>query len=232
MIREFIATLSNREIATIIWLLVILFLLFLKSKSVRKSMLEFLISVIKMWKLFSFTLFYIFITVFLLYKLNLWNIGLVKVTILWLFGFAITMVINFAKIFGERGYFKRIIIEIIGLTTIIPFLVNFYSFSLWKEMFIVPIMILSVCISTVSVYDKKNIQAGKCANKVINMISIIIFIYSFYKTILNFSNIANINTLREMLLPVLLSFSFIPFVYFLSLYSRWENEKLLKKLNH
>jgi len=219
---------SNREIATIVWLLAIFFLVFLKYKSVRKSVFDLIISVFKMWKLFSLMLLYIFVAIFVLYKLNLWNIGLAKITILWLLGFAITTVVNFAKIFGEKGYLKRIIIEIIGLTAIVSFLVNFYSFSLWIEMFIVPIMILSVCVSTVSVYDQKNRQVGKFANKVINGISIIIFIYSFYKTILNFSNIANINTFRELLLPVVLSFSFIPFVYFLSLYSRWENEKLLK----
>jgi hypothetical protein len=139
------------------------------------------------------------------------------------------MFLNSFKIGAEKGYLKKIIIEIIGLAMIVSFISNLYSFSLWIELLLIPIIALFAGTAALSQYKPKYNSAGIFSNRVITTIGLVIFCVSLYKTIAHFGDLATADTLREFALPILLSLMFIPFVYASSVYSRWELKKIREK---
>jgi peptidoglycan/LPS O-acetylase OafA/YrhL len=167
---------------------------------------------------------YIATIIFILYKSSFLNESSIKITIFWFFGWALVMIVNSIKIGREKGYLKRIIIEIIGLTAIISYISNFYSLPLLFELIIIPVMFLSVGMAAVALNEPKNKKAGECANMMTTVIMVTIFVYSLCKTIINFKGFTTINILREFLTPVILSLAFIPFMYILSIYSKREQK--------
>lgn len=216
---------SNREIATAIWLIIILLFVSLKSKTFYRSLLGLLFASFRIWKIFLLMIFYITIIIFILYKSGFLNESSIKITIFWFFGWALVMVINSTKIWREKGYLKNIILEIIGLAAIISYILNFYSFSLLFELTIIPVVFLLAGVAAIAPYEPKNKKVGEFANTASMVIGVTIFVYSLYKTVIDFKSFATTDTFREFLIPVILSLMFIPFPYLLSIYSKWEQKK-------
>lgn len=220
---------NNREISIAIWVIILFIFISIKQPNFYKNIFNVIVSFFRLSKYFLIMFLYILISVFALYKLSIWNIGFIKITIFWIFGWAIIMFINSVKIENEKGYLKKIIFEIIGLTVFISFMSNLYNFSLWLELILIPFIALLAGMSAVASFDKKYNPIGKFTNNILFIFGIIVLGVSLYKTIIYFNNLATINTFKEFIIPILLSFIFIPFVYISSLYSRWQLKNTLNK---
>lgn len=217
---------NNREIATIVWAIALLVWVLIKQPTFYKSILGLLGSVVRMWKYFLPMLVYVALSIFILHKLCLWDTSLMKVTIFWFFGWAVVMFVNSMKIGRENGYLKKIIFDMVGLAIFISFISNFYSFSLWFELLLVPFVGLLAGMSALAGFDKKYDLVGKFTNGTLIGIGLIVFIVSLYKTVVHFNDFATVGTLQEFTIPILLSLMFIPFAYAFSLYGRWEQERV------
>lgn len=220
---------NNREIATIVWLIVLVFWLLIKQPTFHKSIFGLLGSIIRMWKYFLVMLGYVALSIFMLHKVHFWDVSFVKVTVFWFFGWAVVMFTNSMKIREENGYLKKTIFKIIGLSIFISFISNFHSFALWLELLLVPFVLLLAGVSAVAGFDKKYDSVEKFTKGLLTIVGLVVFCASFYKTIMHFNDFASKSTLQEFLLPILLSFMFIPFIYALSVYGRWEQNKIRDK---
>jgi len=229
MLEQGISIFNNREVATIVWSVVLLVWVFIKQPNFYRSLLGLLVAVAKMWKFFLPMLIYVALSIFALYKLNLWDSTLLKITLFWFFGWAVVMFANSMKIGKEKGYLKKIIFELVGLTVFISFISNLYSFSLMFELFLVPFVALLAGISAVESFNQENNMVGKLTNNILIFLGLVIFIVSLYKTIVYFGDFASMSTLQEFLIPILLSFMFIPFACGLSIYSHWEQKRIMKE---
>ncbi|NCS98855.1 hypothetical protein GW764_01575 [Candidatus Parcubacteria bacterium] len=121
---------NNRELASIIWVIILLIWTLIKSKDFWKSLCGLVISIIRAWKIFFSIFIYTFFSIFVLYKIGIWNLSLIKITAFWLFGWAIIVLMNSSNNYKKQGYLKKIFKEIIGLTVIVSFISNLHSFSL------------------------------------------------------------------------------------------------------
>lgn len=214
---------STRDIALFIWIFISVILM-LFSKNIRNSMFGFLKALfIKEFILILFlfiihTLFYVFV----LHKVNLWHMSLLKDTIFWMFGFGCVSMFNVNDL-NKNSDFRKLLIEVLKWTVVIEFFVNFFTFSLTKEIIILPILVWFSMMQVFASYKEEHKPVEKMMKFIIGSFSIFIFFFSLYKTITNSSDFFTIDNLKTFLLPVILSITFLPFLYWVNLFVKYES---------
>jgi hypothetical protein len=213
---------NNREIALLLWIVVIVLAVLLSK--LRKSLVPIIQILTKRMFLIIFSLIgaYLFGIILLLKNLDVWQNANLKDVLFWLFSVGLILVfkINDAK---SNAYFKDIFLSAIKWTIVLEFVVNLYSFSLFTEIIILPVLVVLATTQTVAELDEKHKVVSKFLQNVIAIAGLSIFSYSLYKTIINFDDVLNIQNLGSFLLPSTITILFIPFVYFLALYSAYES---------
>jgi hypothetical protein len=229
---------DNRDLATIIWLIIILIIFF-----VAKDPRNAFYNVIKAFfqpQLFRITLLsiiYFEILLILLLNFGLWNITLFKDSIYWFLGFFIVNIFNSTKISSNPEILKGFITKNFKLFVLFEFFTNFYTLDLWLELLLLPILaFLGIMLAMIEVYPDR-ISNTKIAKAIINIpILVIVSIYFFNSISIVFDQMntfLTLTTLKKLLLPIILIILSIPFLYLLSLYSLYESFFLrLKYLYH
>lgn len=175
--------LSMRELAIAIWFS-IAFIACTFSKSIRQSIFG-IFKALFAWKIsvsllafFLHTAFYVFI----LSKTGLWNPSLLKDTIIWALSFGFVSLMNINKV-NDTKYFKNVFIDAIKWTIAIEFVVNFFTFSLTKEIILVPIIVFSAMMQAFASFDPKHKQVENLMKNFLMYFSIFVFLFSLYKTV-------------------------------------------------
>ena len=216
-------SLNNREIATYVWFALII-ILCLISPSIRKSFVNVLVLLFGkkiLTSVLSMAL-YVTLVVVLLRYFDFWDKSLLKDTIVWLFGVGFISIMNSNKAIKDEGHFKGIIIDTIKLTIIVDFIVNLYVFNFWIELIFLPFVTLLVLMQLVSQTEEKYSSVLKLVNTLLSIVGLVLIAYSVYMCITDFQKFASIQNLKNFLLPVILTFAFLPFLYFLVLYMCYE----------
>jgi len=229
---------SNRELSIIIWLTIFLVFSFTK-KDVLKSF-GHLISTFFQQKIIDTVLLMIIYVELLVLGLSLigfWELPLLKDTILWTIfvGFLLLMKTN--KINSEKSYLNSILKGSLKGIIIVVFIANFYNFSLVIELILIPIMTL-IGISQVFTQDKPEYKlVEKLFNVITSFFGVVVLIYTIYRISQQFGEFANLMTLKVFLLPIILTILYLPFLYFVALWSLYEVmiirlDSRLKKKKH
>lgn len=226
---KIIDSLSTRELAWATWILIALTACMF-SKSIRSSIVG-VIKALFAWKI-SVTLLAFFVHtalyVFLLFKFRLWDISLLKDTIIWTLGFGFISLMNVNKI-NDNVYFKKVLVDTIKWTIAIEFIVNFFTFSLTKELIIVPVLVFSAMMQAVASFKPEHKQVENLFKYLLTTLGLLIFFFSFYKTVEQHSKLFTVDNLKSFLLPVFLSLTFLPFMYLYNLFVKYE--ELWTRLN-
>lgn len=216
---------STREMALIIWgsLFVITALIVLKFKDVFDLLRKFFNRKIQipLWGMFS----YIAVLTFVFFKVGLWNIDLLKDTLIWSLTSATILFFNINKA-KDSSYFIPIIIE--NLKAVIPlqFITNFYTFSFAVEMFIIPLMtfigVMQIAAENSSRSNAEHLKVASCLKSIFSAIGVVIIIYVCYKTFVDYKSLIIAKNLKSLFLPVVYTFLLLPFLYLLALYMNYE----------
>lgn len=222
---------NNREIATAIWLLVI-FILMLFNRDIRKSFLDVFKKAFFDIKILSSIFFMIAYTagiVFVLYQINSWNISLLKDTVVWFCFTAIVVCFNLVTSETDQNLFRKVIVDTIKIVIIIEFIVNTYTFSLVGELVLIPVVTFIVILGVFAKTDEKNSSVAKLTNGLLIIIGIVILIFVISNVVSDYKNFVSLDTLRKFLLPPLLTILFLPFIYFMILFTAYDD--LFNQLN-
>ncbi len=205
--------LSNRESAIFVWFIIVSAFLLL-SKTIRKSTLNLLKIFIekKILLLIIGMLLYVSFEVFLLYLIKLWNISLIKDTILWIGGIAFVLLINSHK---DKFSFKKILCDNLKFIIIIGFLVNFYNLNFWIEFVLFPVLFILFWLAIV----EKPIK--KIANFVLLLFGGFLIVFTIIQLVINFSDFVSYDTLQTFILPLALTLLYMPFIYLMTLYMKY-----------
>ena len=216
------AIFNNREIALLFWIALIVLAVLLSK--LRKSLVPiFKILTSKMFLIiFSLIGAYLYGIILLLKNLEVWQTSYLKDVLFWLFSVGLILIfkINESK---SNAYFKGIFLSAIKWTIILEFIVNLYSFSLFTEIIILPVLVFLAMTQAVAEMDEKHKMVSKFLQNVIAVAGLLIFSFSLYKTVINFDAVLTFQNLIVFLLPSTITILFIPFVYFLALYSTYES---------
>lgn len=217
------AIFNNREIATGIWL-VIAAVWFGKNAGVREAVARMLKMFLEPKIAVPILLMagYLWLGVLLLSRLHLWDGSLLKDTIYW---FLLTGFVLFMNIMGNKEpipFLKKTVVRCVAVTVFLEFLLNLYTFPLWGEMIFIPAVAFLGAASALTETDPNLEPVKKLFEGIQTIIGIIMVIYLVWMTWLHHSDLSLSDILSSILLPILLTILFLPFLYLSKLAADYE----------
>lgn len=209
---------DNREIAILVWL-GIFFTWAISQKDIRKSLFAIFKAFTQKAILISsiLMLLYIGAMIYVLYRVNFWDISILSDTVIWIFGVAAVLFINISHT-QEDDYFRKVIIDNIKLVVFIEFLTNLYVFDLWIELLLVPILASIGAMLGVASARPAYKQVESFLTVIVAFIGVGFLAYALYNVIVDLKGFASLQSLRTFVLPIILTIMFLPFVYALAVY--------------
>lgn len=238
-------SLSNREVAIVIWLAVLMLFMLINQDTRQglSGLLKALFDIKIIGVLIALT-FYVLLVTAEFYKIGAWHLYLLKDSMLWFFSVALVIFFNINKVDNDN-YFKDIIKDSIKWTIFLEFAMNFYTFSLMTEMIIAPLLafitIIKVYSGAYAKQDEKYAAVSKLFSILFSSAGWAFGFFVVYKTVTQYNQLLSLANLQSLLLPVVYTAAVIPFMYFLAVYVKYEtlfirirfmtnNDELQKKL--
>ncbi len=223
--------LNNREIATIIW--IILFFLFaLLKEKLRSSFCQFVRITFSRFilGLIASMLVYVFLMVLTFQKIGFWDTSALKDTVAWTFGVAFVMLFNVNKAGEEEHYFQRIFSDNIKLAVILEFITNMYAFSLALELIMVPVATILIMMKMVAGLKPEHKQVDSSVGYILGIIGTVLIVATLRGIIVDFRSFASLRTLRDFLLPPVFTIALLPYIYVLALFIKYDS--IFKRINY
>ncbi len=214
---------NNREIAIILWFIIfVTFICF--NKDVRESIKNVMTTLFcKKFVIFYLIFLGYFISIiYLLFKIEFWNISLLKDTLFWVL-FVQFPIFGKAIENGKDGsFFSNLILKNIAFIGLIKFIVNFWTFNLFFELIIVPFFVFLGVVYAFSLKDRKYRSVKRVLEGFFTIYLIFVFINVILSTINSPEKLLSINNLKSILLPIILLFLNLPIIYGLALHNLYE----------
>ena len=215
---------NNREIAAGVWLLILLAWVLWKPE-IRTAFLDVLEAFFA-WKIVLPTMMmslYVLLMVIVYEKIGFWDISALKDTIFWALGAAFVMLIHSNEAASDEHFFRNAVLDNIKLVLVLEFIVNVYSFDFWAELVIVPVVSLVAMMSVYAEAKTEYKQVKPFLDAILSILGIVILAFTIYEIVIDFHNFATTGTLRDFLLPLLFTTTFLPFIYFMALLVKYED---------
>src|SRR5690606_26466381 len=224
---DFLKLLSNREISILIWLALTFMFLITKSKA---SFGKFLLVLKALFskKVIPFYIgigIYLALIVFSFNKLGIWEFSLYKDFIYWLLTTGMVMFYSVSDIKSYKD-FTKIILTATSLTIILEFIVGFYNFSLIWELILIPTLTFISLLTFAAEREKEDSNSQLVAIFFKNILSILGFgflFYGIYQLTINYNTFFTLGNLKSFLLPPLFTILFLPFIYYVVLFIKYEH---------
>lgn len=217
---------NNREIAIGLWLLAISIYVFLSPKMVEvKSSFRHLLSaffVKQIMSVLGLMIVYIIFVIYFLSEMDLWNAEQIKNTVFWCVSVGFMSLFKIESIKKDKSFFKHSVVDNLKLLAILQFIVGVYTFPIWIEILLVPILALIGAMSAIVEGDKKYHQVKTILEYCLSIFGIILIIYTLYMLTTNFSEFGNKKTGYDFFIPSLLTLFYLPFLFFILVYSTYE----------
>lgn len=166
---------------------------------------------------------YVALMVFLFYKIQLWDVSLAKDTIYWAVGTAFVLLINLNDALRDERYFRKILVDNLKFILVLEFIVGFYAFNLLIEIILVPLVVLIFAISAVAGMKNEHISVKRIMDSILAFFSFLLIVFALFSVFTNYQELITTDTFYSFLLPPLLTFAYLPFLYFFALIMAYEN---------
>ncbi|WP_432284183.1 hypothetical protein SLT36_20570 [Aminobacter sp. BA135] len=218
--------LSNREIATLIYLGLLLaaVIFWKKGRPLAHDVVRafFFPKLALIWLSMSL---YVAACVWLLAWLSLWDWPNLKSTLLWWLTVGFTCIFEAQQLKDKPYALRKLVRDAFTLSAIILFIAELVSFPLWVELLMLPSLVFLTLFIAVGEH-----QADKPGMpRVLNLLrglqtlaGLIILGFSYWLVAGRVTDFWSLDTLREFGLPLLLWLMFVPFIFLLAVYMTYE----------
>ena len=217
---------NNREIAIGFWLLAISAYVLLSPKMIEvRSSFRHLLSaffVKQIMLVLGLMVAYMMFVVYFLYGMDLWNTDQIKNTVFWCTSVGFMSLFKIESIKEDKSFFKHSVLDNLKLLAILQFVVGVYTFPVWIEILLVPALVLIGAMTTIAETDKKYHQVKTLLEYCLSIFGIILIVYTLYMLATNFGEFGNEKTAYDFFVPPLLTLFYLPFVFFMLVYSTYE----------
>lgn len=216
-------SIDNREIVLISFIVLILIIL-ISSKKIRPSLISLVQAATARQLLIVYSLgtAYLVVSLTFLHHLNFWNNSLLKESLIWLFINGFPLIHGILKPTNASGFYKTAILNNIKGLAFVEFIIGIYTFSLGFEYLLGISATFLILIKLVSERDQSAIRISKLANTLLSILGLILIVNISIQIIEDYNSFFNVLNLKKVLLPLFLTVLFIPFIYCLRLYSKYE----------
>lgn len=218
--------LSNREWASLFWIAAFVGYAVFKDKNGQlakgfKNVLRtFFVPTIVV--VLAWASLWIVLCVQMLRYIGAWDFANLKTTLLWVVTFAFVTSFDTIRITEDDTYFRRTVRDTLGATVAITFIAEAYSFPLAVELILLPFLALTTGIQVVSHKKPEQASVHKLASTLLAVTCLVYVAYGLYMVARDFQGFATWNTLREFLIPIVLSLLFLPYLYVVSVLVTYE----------
>ena len=226
--------LTTREQATLIWILVVLILFYVFSKRIRKISNKAMDSIEKtlfrkkflIWlgSIISSILLSSILLYIILNNFDIWDTYLIKIIIGWTIVSGIILSFEANSIFKNKQNLQSILLKNVTLlawaTSLIIFVFNLHPFNLWIELIIVPLGVFLMIFEIVA--RKQHLVIHKIVVIIIAVLTTLIFSFSLYKLIVDYTTILTTNNIVQFFVPTLSTILYLPFLYLMALFMSYE----------
>ncbi len=204
---------NNREIAFLLWLSVAI-LYFASLKRLRPAILSLIKAFFQPRLLYLQLLAWIYITIIILLmaKISLWNIEMMKDTLIWVLISSFYLLIK-AFDSKEDKYFATLLLDLLKIITIFEVIVNLYTFSLIVEIILVPILAIILMMQVFSANKLEYRSAHKFLNSLLVLFGIWVLVYSIYQISIHFKELKFNQIGLNYFFTIWITISFVPFIY-------------------
>ncbi|WP_306486300.1 MULTISPECIES: hypothetical protein [Abiotrophia] len=211
---------STRELVFIIYLTILAFWVIAK-KSIRDSLFDLIKFALppKLLVPFTILIFYSSIIIYILHCLSLWDLAYIKDIILWILFSGVPVCFNSINSSVEDHYFKHMITDNITFAVLAEFFIATFPFNFLIELILQPVFIALISIQIRSKYRE---EYRAVTNYFLSIFSLIIIGHIIIQVFKEYTQFNFIQTAITLALPLILSILYLPFAYFLALYSKYE----------
>ena len=205
---------NNREIAIAIWLT--LFAIWILTKPNVRTSIAGVLHAFRNWKILTCVtamLLYTGAIVATLYAIGIWQLPMIKDTVLWFCFTALAMVMRFATSRDNDNIMRTVVADNAKLIIFIEFLIGTYVFSLPAELVLVPFVTVLVMLDAVAKLDEKYAHVAKFTTFLLAVTAFAIIGFAVSRAIDDLQNFETLDTVRIIAFPPLMSIAFIPFIY-------------------
>lgn len=215
---------STREIATILWTL-IFFIFIFRDKSIRISLRKIAATLFNKKLLIPLLFLYIYLAtiLYLLYTINIWEMYLLKDSIIW--GVFSATTLMFKSFDNNKDYKEFITIYFFSslkLVFIFEFLINFFTFNLLIELILIPLIAILVIFEVVSEKEQKYKQIYTISRYIQCIIGLILIIYVSISVFNDFNSLGSLSVLKSVLFTPFMTILIFPYIYIIKLYTIYE----------
>lgn len=216
-------TFNNRELAIILWFSVI-FIWSISKQNIRGSYKQIL-KVFFNKKIIIpvlFMLFYVYGITIVLFLMNIWDLSILKDTIIWTFSTGFVLFFNLTKAKEDENFFKKMILGNLKVVVLLEFILNLYVFNFWIELILVLIISFVGIAEALTEKGSSYKQVNNLFNSLLGIYFLSIFIFSIYSITKDLSGFASYENLKSFLLPPVYFILYLPFIYIMVLYLIYE----------
>ena len=218
--------LNNREIAIALWLLAVSIYIFSSSKMAEvRNAFKGVLAALFVRKIMNFLCLmvaYMVIVIYWISELGLWNVEQLKNTIFWCVSVGFMSLFKLEKIKKDKHFFKHSVLGNLKLLAILKFVFGVYTFSLWVEVLLVPVLALLGVMLAISESNKKHHQIKVFLEYCLSSFGMVLIVYTLYMLITDFGEFGKEKTAYDFFVPPLLTLCYLPFVFFMLVYSTYE----------
>lgn len=208
----------------IVWLGVFLVWAF-SIGEVRKASVE-IVKMALAWKIVfcvSMMAAYVAMVILALRTVGLWNMGSLKATVLWTLTVAVAMVFEVRLITDDERYFQKAVRDGFKVSVVLEFIINLYVLSFPLELLLIPTTTILACMLVLAESKDEFKSMRAPLNSILALIGLGLLAYAAHRVYADFQSFAQLSTLTEFLLPILLTMVFLPFLYILATVVSYEN---------
>lgn len=155
--------------------------------------------------------------------LGLWKITQLKDTIVWFIFTGFVTAFNLVNDKKEAHPFKKVIIDNVKFVIVFEFAVNTYTFPLFIELILFPVLVILGGMVALAKIDSKYASTATVTNWLLSLFGTGMIIYVVISIISDYKHFASIGTIHNILLPPILTILFLPFIYIIMLCFAYEN---------
>lgn len=218
---------STRELATAFWvgaILIAVGMAIVTNKKIRQGFIGVLKCFFnrKLRKLWEIYFLYIGIITLMFSRFPIWKNIYLKDIILWTFFSGLTICMNAVAGEADEKYISKVLKDNIRFTVVTEFLLSTFTFSLWVELIIIPIMTAITLLDVVAAQKSETVAVHKLLQSVIAFIGLCLVFQTVKVGIREYRELNVINTLVSFFIPIVYLLLVTPLEYAFELYSKYE----------
>lgn len=215
--------LNDREIASVVWLLVAL-ALGLMVPGIRQSLAALVQALLQRALVEIMVVFTLWIGVLvaLAQAIGVWDTGLGKDTSLWFALSGLALLLNPHSTKGDEAFFRRAFLAAVGLTAFLEFYGNLVVFPLLVELLLQPTLVFLVLMRTAAGQKPEYKAAKKLLDGLSVGLGLILLAVVSSGLVQGWSSLDKVETARSLALPIWLTLGSFPLLYLLGIYFAYD----------